>query len=99
MSANSKRHSMVEALKDRDEVRAFLDDGKTSHRRTKPNPTPMLGPKIPDRRIAVTARLPEEFAHALIDASAERRKNREKVWSQQDIIAEALAVWFRSRKS
>lgn len=28
--------------------------------------------------------------HALIDASAERRKARDENWSQQDIVAEAL---------
>lgn len=41
-------------------------------------------------RIAVTVRLPERLAHALIDASAERCKHLQKAWCQQDIVAEAL---------
>ncbi len=50
--------------------------------------------KTHEERIAVTVRLPKEIAHALIDAFADRRKNREKVWSQQNIVGEALLDWL-----
>lgn len=49
-----------------------------------------------EHRIVVTLRLPKEIAHALIDASAERWKNREQAWNQQDIVAEALADGLKS---
>ena len=102
MAEKNKRHSMTEALKDREEVRAFLEAGKNSSKeKTAPKETAnrlVEKPKLEEqRRIAVTLRLPEEIAHALIDASAERRKNRKKNWSQQDIVEEALELHFQSR--
>ena len=89
MAAKNKRHPMTEALKNREEVRAFLEAGKIN------NPTPTKSPVAPltkavEPRMAVTLRLPEKTAHALIDESAERRKNRKRNWSQQDIVAEAV---------
>lgn len=87
---------MAEALKDREDVRAFLQAGESSSKVNKPSPEEVKRPaKKPQRRVAVTLRLPEELAHALIDVSAERRKNREKQWSQQDIVAEALAKYLK----
>jgi len=50
-----------------------------------------------EKRIAVTLRLPARIAHALIDASADRRKKREQNWSQQEIVAEALDEWLESK--
>jgi hypothetical protein len=89
MTAKRKRQSMAEALKDRQDVKAFLCD-KASNRSNEQT----RSEKPPERRIAVTLRLPEKIAHALIDASAERRKKRQRNWSQQDIVAEALATWL-----
>jgi len=77
---------MTEALKGREDVIAFLEAGK---------PKPSTSKKPCEERIAVTVRLPKAIAHALIDASAERRKNREKAWSQQDIVAEVLGEWLK----
>ena len=80
---------MTVSLMGREDVLAFLDVGKPRSRnddmsrpRQKAEPT--------EKRIAVTLRLPEKIAQALIDESANRRKKREKAWSQQDIVAEAL---------
>lgn len=100
MAVKNKRHSMVEALKEREDVRAFLQAGESSSKVNKPSPEEVKRPaKKPkqetQRRVAVTLRLPEQLAHALIDVSAERRKNREKQWSQQDIVAEALAKYLK----
>lgn len=90
MATKPKRHSMADALKRREDVRAFLDEGRPQpeNRATPKSSKPAAQTREP--RIAVTVRLPESLAHALIDASAERRKNRQKAWSQQDIVAEAL---------
>lgn len=99
MATKPKRHSMAEALKEREEVRAFLDAGKSSSQSNEVKPQERTNRKNPERRIAVTLRLPEKIAHALIDASAERRKNREMAWSQQDIVAEALGDWLEKIRS
>ncbi len=87
---------MTESLMGREEVLAFLDAGKPRSRNedaSKAGPKPELA----ERRIAVTFRLPEWIAHALIDASAERRKKRAKAWSQQEIVAIALAEWLEKQ--
>lgn len=85
---------MTESLKEREDVIDFLESGKPKARNENPanQPTPSRQP--PEARIAVTVRLPKVIAHALIDASAERRKNKEEAWSQQDIVAEALRLWL-----
>lgn len=94
MVGKLKRHSMTESLMGREDVLAFLDAGKPRSRNDDaPKPRPKTEPA--EKRIAVTLRLPERIAHALIDASAERRKSRQKAWSQQDIVAEALIAWMR----
>jgi hypothetical protein len=94
MTAKPKRHSMTESLKRREDVRSFLEAGTTNHQDSDSNLESKKSHKTPERRIAVTLRLPEKLAHVLIDASAERRKNRKKAWSQQDIVAEALEEWL-----
>lgn len=101
MAKKATRHSMSEALKDREGVRAFLEAGKASPKINKaPQDEAQPSVKEPERetnrRIAVTLRLPEKIAHALIDASAERRKKRNRNWSQQDIVAEALEQYFHT---
>ena len=92
LTTKSKRFSMTEALKEREDVIAFLEAGKPKARNENPTSQPTASRKPPEERIAVTVRLPKSIAHALIDASAERRKNRDKAWSQQDIVAEALEL-------
>jgi len=94
MTEKPKRHSMTDSLKRRKDVKAFLEAGTANRQDSDPSPEPKESHHTPERRIAVTLRLPEKIAHALIDASAERRKNRENAWSQQDIAAEALSQWM-----
>ena len=99
MATEVKRHSMAEALGRSGEVSAFLREGDPSvGKQEKPNrhETPKAGELPVEERIAVTVRLPRNLAHALIDASAERRKNRKKNWSQQDIAAEAILEWLKN---
>ena len=96
MAGKPKRHSMTESLMGREDVLAFLDAGKPRSqnddaRKARPKAEPT------EKRIAVTLRLPARIAHALIDASADRRKKREQNWSQQEIVAEALDEWLESK--
>lgn len=101
MAPKLKRHSMTEALDRSGEVMAFLREGDPGARKPEKGhhpETPKPSESLTEERIAVTVRLPKELAHALIDASAERRKNREKAWSQQDIVAEALQHWIGEHK-
>lgn len=97
MATRTKRHSMAEALKQSDDVRAFLEEGRPEKKCGINRRATEETAQATEPRIAVTARLPKTLAHALIDASAERRKNREKAWSQQDIVAEALEDWFSKK--
>lgn len=100
MAAKVKRQSMAEALGRSGEVAAFLQEGKPGAGESEESNCPRISKpsELPvEERIAVTVRLPRDLAHALIDASAERRKNREKNWSQQDIVSEALECWLRNR--
>ena len=93
MTAKQKRHSMAEALKERDDIRSFLEAGESrSGNVDEPNSRPKAEPG--EKRIAVTLWLPERIAHALIDESATRRKKREKAWSQQDIVVEAIEKYL-----
>lgn len=98
MAPKLKRHSMTEALDRSGEVLAFLREGEPGARKQE-SPLARETSRAEERpvedRIAVTVRLPRNLAHALIDASAKRRKNREKAWSQQDIAAEAITEWLK----
>ena len=94
MATKTKRLSMTEALKGREDVIAFLEAGRPKAKNENPTSQPTPSSKPLEERIAVTVRLPKVIAHALIDASAERRKNREEAWSQQEIVAEALKSWL-----
>lgn len=44
--------------------------------------------------ISMTFRLPTELSARLCSASAERKSRRERPFSQQDIVAEALDEWL-----
>jgi len=45
--------------------------------------------------VSMTFRLPAELSTRLIRTSVERKLKRQRPFSQQDIIAEALAQWFK----
>jgi len=93
---------MTESLGRSGEVMAFLREGDPGARRQEIPPSRETTTPLQvqaEERIAVTVRLPRNLAHALIDASAERRKKREKAWSQQEIVAEALAEWLEKQAS
>ena len=92
MASNAKRQSMAEALKNRDEVRTFLEEGRPQAQGEGKPTASTIESRPSEPRIPVTVRLPESIAHALIDESANRRKRREPAWSQQDIVAEALEI-------
>ena len=45
--------------------------------------------------VSMSVRLPPEIPEGLIRASAERKIKKEKPWTQQEIIAEALSEWLK----
>jgi hypothetical protein len=98
LATKAKRLSMTEALRGREDVVAFLEAGNPKVRNESPVNRITKSKRSPEERIAVTVRLPKAIAHALIDASAERRKNREEAWSQQDIVAEAIEQWLEETR-
>ena len=89
----TKRESMSEALQRSDQVVSFLQQGERQEPHTPPRQ------ETREERVAVTVRLPKHLTHALIDASAERRKERAEGWSQQDIVAEALGRWLAEKRN
>ncbi len=97
MALKLKRQSMAEALGRSGEVAAFLREGdpigENPGKACRHDP-PKSRERQAEARIAVTLRLPRDIAHGLIDASAERRKNREPAWGQQDIATEAIEAWL-----
>lgn len=97
MAVKLKRHSMTDALKAREDVLAFLEEGRPVSQDGSRFSKTARSTKPTEKRIAVTLRLPTRIAHALIDASAERRKNRESAWSQQEIVAEVLSEWLSEK--
>ena len=102
MAPKVKRQSMAQALDRSGEVMAFLREGHPGARKQEKGHHPETSKpseSLAEERIAVTVRLPKELAHALIDASAERRKNREENWSQQEIVAEAYYLWLTRNKT
>lgn len=49
----------------------------------------------PPGLVSMTFRLPGHLPDELIRVSAARKVRRAKPWSQQEIVAEALAQWFK----
>jgi hypothetical protein len=45
----------------------------------------------------LTFRLPEKLATALLETSLKRKLRRAKPYTQQDILAEALAFWLKNQ--
>lgn len=45
--------------------------------------------------VSMTFRLPADLSHHLMRAAVERKLKRERPFSQQDIVAEALQDWLR----
>ena len=50
-------------------------------------------------RVSQTYRLPRSLVNTLSRAANERKIARISPWSQQDIVAEALAMWLRTNGS
>ena len=47
--------------------------------------------------VSMTFRLPAELSSRLVRASLDRKLKREKPFTQQDIIAQALALWLNKQ--
>ena len=64
---------------------------KSNGVRIEPPPAPTIA--IPGT-VSMTFRLPSELSTRLIRTSVERKLKRQRPFSQQDIIADALAQWL-----
>jgi hypothetical protein len=69
-------------------------------------PRPVARPKAEEGVLEIEAplitqsyRLPQPLVTALVRASMERKLARQKPWSQQHIVAEALTEWLKKHKS
>jgi hypothetical protein len=60
-------------------------------KRPKPMPMPNAGLAF------LSFRLPPEIAQALLTASLDRKLQRLRPWTQQEIAAEALSAWLRKQ--
>ena len=56
---------------------------------------PAQHPVVIPAIVSLTLRLPASLAARLARVSAERKLRRERPFHPQDIVAEALAQWFR----
>jgi hypothetical protein len=54
-------------------------------------------PPTSGRTVSLTFRLPEKLATALLETSLKRKLRRAKPYTQQDILAEALAFWLKNQ--
>jgi hypothetical protein len=52
-------------------------------------------PVAPASFVPMTVRVPAEITDGLIRASMERKLNKERVATQQEIVAEALSEWLK----
>jgi hypothetical protein len=81
----------------REEAEAFIDEGKPKPQqpdRPKEEPPPEA-----DTLVTQTYRLPQRIVRKLLLASTERKLDRKKPWSQQDIVAEAIQEWLDKHAS
>ena len=74
---------------------------QTSGSTREPVPLEPKRPKpelMPSQGLAfLSFRLPPEIAQALLRASLDRKLNRLRPWTQQEIAAEALTAWLRKQ--
>ena len=56
-----------------------------------------MGQHVVPGSVSVTFRLPSELSVRLLRVSLDRKLKRQKPFTQQDILAEALAVWFTNQ--
>lgn len=65
-----------------------------------PSPAPIMHPERTgddaafSGKVSMTVRLPAGLSLQLADTAAERKRRRERPFSQQDIVAEAVADWL-----
>ena len=63
--------------------------------RARSTPAREVEPLPPAGLAHLSVRLPAEIPQALLRASLDRKLKRQKPWTQQDIVAEALGQWFK----
>ena len=72
------------------------DSGKA--RTTAISPVPELPGDVSESgTVSMTFRLPSELCSRLLRVSLDRKLKRKKPFTQQDIMADALAVWLKNQ--
>jgi hypothetical protein len=108
-----KRKSLADAISP--EVREFIEAGtpKPKIKEIEPVPTPeekaprpVANQRVeaPEPEVAAplttqSYRLPVALVSTLVRASMERKIARQKPWSQQDIVTEAISQWLQKHAS
>jgi len=84
----------------REEAKAFIEEGKPKPQVAAPD-HPREDPTTAETETLVTQtyRLPPRVVRRLMLASTERKLDRKKPWSQQDIVAEAIQEWLDKHAS
>ena len=81
----------------REEAEAFSAESKPKP--PQPDRPKEAPPAETDTLITQTYRLPQRIVRKLLLASTERKLDKKKPWSQQDIVAEALQEWLDKHAS
>ena len=108
-----KRKSLVDAISP--EVRQFIEAGTpkpqigeiepvSTPEEKAPRPVAKQRVEAPEPEVAVplitqSYRLPVALVSTLVRASMERKIARQKPWSQQDIVTEAISEWLQKHAS
>jgi hypothetical protein len=99
--SDKKRRPMSEAMTATglgEEARAFVR-GEPLEKPPPSGPAPGEAQEPLLGTISVSVRVPARLALALARTAALRKLRRERPFSQQDIVAEALAQWLREHNS
>jgi hypothetical protein len=93
--SDKNRRTMGEALQSaklRDEELAFLKGSK-------PSPAVESGEVLSAvaGSVSMTFRLPAALAAKLVREATERKLNRQRPFTQQDIVAEAIVAWLAAQ--
>lgn len=96
-----KRRALSELpIHKREEAKAFIEAGKPKPQAAVPEQHPREDPPVDaETLVTQTYRLPQRVVRRLLLASTERKLDKKRPWSQQDIVAEAIQEWLDKHTS
>lgn len=74
-----------------------IEDSGKAQTTAKSRPPKLSGDASGSGTVSMTFRLPSELCSRLLRVSLDRKLKRQKPFTQQDIIADALAVWLKNQ--